>query len=95
MARDIGLYDSATGDSLSAEHDVDVTAHQTRSDTAALVYTTAKRGRIVQLQSDSLRVHYFMDEASGQTMMDEDSERFGFAPGALRKLAHEHAPRSA
>jgi len=92
MARDVGLYDSDTGESLRAEHEADVTRHQTWSDVATLVYTTAKRGRIVQLQTGMLSVHYFLDEPQSQHLMDEHAARFGFAPGDLRRLATENAP---
>lgn len=90
----VGLYDSDTGESLTATHSVDVSQHQTWSETAALVYTTAKRGRIVQLQTGCSSVHYFLDEPGSMAMMDEDEARFGFAPSTLRKLAHENAPKA-
>jgi hypothetical protein len=58
-----------------------------------LAFTRATRGRIVQLRSGVSRIHYFMDEPAGKRMMDEDSERYGFRPGVLRKLAVKHAPQ--
>ena len=75
---DVGLYDSDTGESLAAEKIVDVTDKQCDGEQSVLIYTRAKRGRIVQLQQGALRVHYFLDEEGGQRMMREDSKRFGF-----------------
>ena len=87
----VGLFDSDTDESLEAEKVVDVTDSQNRAEKALLVYTTAKRGRIVQLQSGkSVCIHYFLDEPRGRNMMIEDSERFGFAPGQLLALADAH-----
>lgn len=92
MKPSIGLYDSDTQESLEAIKEVDVTAEQTHAKEAKLIFTKAKRGRIVQLNADGMRVHYFLDEPSGHKMMTEDSERFGFAPGRLHILALHHAP---
>jgi hypothetical protein len=89
---DLGLYDSATGKSLEVIKTVDVTAEQTRATEALMLFTEAKRGRIVQFRSDGMRIHYFLDEPSGHEMMTEDAERFGFAPGRFHILALHHAP---
>jgi hypothetical protein len=91
---DIGLFDSATGKSLEAIKVVDVTNFQDRAKRAVLLFTQAQRGRIVQLQSDGMRIHYFLDEDAGKKMMEEDSERFGFHPGRLLALATANAPPS-
>lgn len=93
MSIDLGLYDSATSKSLKPLKVVDVTEHQDRDTVALLVFTRAERGRIIQLQQGSLRIHYFLDERGGKAMMGEDSERFGFKPGQLLALAEQHAPR--
>lgn len=89
---DLGLYDSATGESLTTLKTVDVTKHQTGRDEVVFNYGRAKRGLIVQLKSGALRIHYFLNEPSGRKMMAEDCERFGFSPGLLLDLADEHAP---
>lgn len=89
---DIGLYDSDTNQDLETLKVVDVTADQTRAEKAELLFTKAKRGRIVQLRTDGMRIHYFFDELSGHKMMDEDCERFGFKPGHFHALAIVHAP---
>ena len=94
MAISIGLYDSDTQESLVAEKIVDVTLEQSRNDNSRLIYTRAKKGRIVQLQSDGMRIHYFFDSPSGREMITEDSERFGFAPGKLLELAIANAPEN-
>lgn len=89
---DVGLYDSDTGESLKAEKIVDVTPPGA-DDNSVLVFTRAQRGRIVQLQQGCLQIHYFMDEQVGRGMMENDAERFGFAPGQLYALAVQNAPR--
>lgn len=90
---DIGLYDSATGESLKTIKIVDVTAEQTSAKEAFLLFAKAQRGRIVQLRTSGMRIHYFMDEPSGHKMMTEDAARFGFAPGRFHILALHHAPQ--
>lgn len=92
MDNDIGLYDSANGKPLEVLKVVDVTAEQTRAKEAKLLYALAEGGRIVKLQTDSMGIHYFLDEPSGHKMMTEDAERFGFAPGRFHVLALHHAP---
>lgn len=87
---DVGLYDSDTGQPLTAIKAVDVSALQSWSDAAFLVYTEAKRGRIVQLQSGSARIHYFYDDEYGRKMIEEDGERRSF-PDMLR-VVDENAP---
>jgi len=91
--RDVDLYDSDTGETLAAVKEVDVSALQSWSDEAWLVYTQAKRGRIVQLQSGSARIHYFYDDEYGRKMIDEDGARRQF-PDLLR-VVDENAPASA
>lgn len=91
---DIGLYDSQTKEDLPTLKVVDITAEQTRAEKAEFLYTKAQRGRIVQLRTDGMRIHYFLDEPSGHKMMTEDAERFGFAPGRFHVLALHHAPEA-
>jgi hypothetical protein len=73
MDVDLGLYDSDTGETLQPTKVVDVSELQTWSDKAFLVYTEAKRGRIVQLQQGCACIHYFYDEPGGQAMIREDA----------------------
>lgn len=90
---DIGLYDSQTNEDLATLKVVDITANQTRAKEARFLYAKAKRGRIVQLRTDGMRIHYFLDEQVGRRMMMEDSERFGFARDQILALADHHAPQ--
>lgn len=89
---DMGLYDSGTGDSLDALKVVDVTKEQSRYKAMTLAFTKAQRGRIVQVDGDGVRTHYFMDERGGRQMMAEDCDRWGFVPDGLLTLADHHAP---
>lgn len=82
---DIGLYDSATGDTLKIEKRAVLSgAHGMVS----LCYTTAKRGRICQLRRGVMHIHYFIDEPGGQKMIREDEDRNGIELAEILK----HAP---
>jgi hypothetical protein len=63
----MGLYDSATQESCEPLKTVDVTAEQTKAKEAVFVYTKVKRGRIVQLRSDGMRLHYFRRRYTSHT----------------------------
>ena len=88
--RDIGLYDSDTGQPLVAIKEIDVSDMQSWGDEAFLVYTEAKRGRIVQLQCGTMRLHYFYDEPASKRKIEEDGSRRGF-PNMLAVVL-ENAP---
>lgn len=90
MDRSLGLYDSDTQQTLEPVKEVNVSDLQTWSDEAWLVYTQAKRGLIVQLQSGAARIHYFYDEPGGRKMIEEDGAFRGF-PDLLR-VVDENAP---
>lgn len=90
MDVDLGLYDSDTGETLQPTKVVDVSELQTWSDKAFLVYTEAKRGRIVQLQQGCARIHYFYDEPGGQAMIREDDASLRFPN--LFAVVLENAP---
>lgn len=85
MNHNLQLYDSATGDSLKAEK---VVTLREGDDPLVLLYTTAKRGRIVQVQSGCLRIHYFYEEPAGQKMIEEDEWRDGVTLAQI----YENAP---
>ncbi len=68
----IGLYDSDTGESLKIEKTLDLGA-DVDGEPLSVVYTTAKRGRIAQVRSGSLRCHYFVAES----FIAEDVDRLG------------------
>lgn len=74
MDRDMGLYDSETGASLTADAVQDIAS---LDDPMELWFCTAKRGRIVQVRSGCRRIHYFYDEPAGQDMIREDEGRNG------------------
>ena len=69
---DMGLYDSDTNASLSAERVVDLPDDEDGSK-RHLFFCRAKRGQIVQIRTGSLRTHYFVAES----MLDEDADRIG------------------
>lgn len=74
MDRDMGLYDSATGESLKADVVQDIAS---LDDPIELWYCTSKRGPIVQVRYGSWRIHYFYQEPEGQAMIREDESRNG------------------
>lgn len=92
MSEPMWLYDSATVDTLYAEKIVDVSDLTNRPGGARMLYTRAKRGRIVQLRMGPLWIHYFFDEPAGAAMIREDEDRFGFFPGTLMPAILQHAP---
>lgn len=72
MDRSMGLYDSDTGESLTADVVQDIAS---LDDPIELRYCTAQRGRIVQVRrgaAGSARIHYFYDEPAGRQMTRED-----------------------
>lgn len=85
MDRDMGLYDSDTGESLTAVVVQDIAS---LDDPIELWYCTAKRGRIVQVRYGCRRVHYFYDEDGGRQMIRDDEARNGVSLDTIL----EHAP---
>ena len=71
MDRDMGLYDSATGESLDAD------VVQRINESIELWYCKSQRGPIVQIRHGCLHVHYFYREDVGQRMIREDERRNG------------------
>ena len=72
MSDDMGLYDSDTGKSIEAMASV-AFGHDATGYPLSVSYAVAKRGRIAQIRSGSLRVHYFIDEPA----IDVDADRVG------------------
>ena len=73
MPIDIGLYDSATGNSLECVSVVEF-GHSADGDRLHVAYAVAKRGVLAQIRvGDGLRCHFFVAES----MMDEDADRIG------------------
>lgn len=106
---DPGLYDSATGKNLDAEKVVDITddcpgANQKRR--AVLLFTTAQRGRIVQMARPypkevymGMHIHFFVDELDREMRIAERDDTFGLWAGdlglskqELRAVIEKHAP---
>jgi hypothetical protein len=89
----LGLYDSATGETLETIKTVDVSDKQNFGSKATISYGEARRGRLAQLRFESLYIHWFFDEPEGRQMIRDDSERFGFGKRLLQIIV-EHAPPS-
>lgn len=106
---DPSLADSDTGRSLKAKKVVDITddcpaANNKRR--AVLLFTKAKRGRIVQIcrpyegeKYMGMRTHFFVDELNHEMRVAARDDTFGsFAKDLgltktqLRELIEEHAP---
>lgn len=101
----VGLYDSATGDSLKIEKAVDVSAVCADEEKTILIYMTAKRGRIVQILHPypgcryGSAIHFFVDELSEDAVRPDDdtfaemAERAGMSRATFQRLVTENAPR--
>lgn len=84
----LDLYDSDTGESLVASKIVPLVDGD---DPVSLVYSKAKRGRIVQVRrgkTGGVRIHYFFDEPEGMSMITQDERRNGVSLGDV----FENAP---
>jgi len=87
MSRALGLYDSDTGESITADVVQDVAS---LDDPITLYYARAKRGRIVQVrrgEDGCSRIHYFYDEPQGRDMIAEDESRNGISLAAILEMA--------
>lgn len=98
---DIGLYDSDTGESLKTERVVDITAccpRRVPGDQVLMLYTTAKRGRIVQFYAGSVKgggvgTHVFLDEPTAEEMSRHIADvHLGIDVSRLMQLARKWAP---
>ena len=92
-AAPLDLYDSDTGVSLVASHSVNVSQDAERP--MYLVYTSAKRGNIVQIQEGSGCIHYFYKEPGVDSMIRQDAKRWGLTGERLLALIKCHAPQAA
>ena len=88
----LDLYDSDTGVSLVASHSVN--ASQDAERPMYLVYTSAKRGNIVQIQEGSGCIHYFYEEPIVENMIRQDAKRWGLTGDALLAAIKRHAPQA-
>lgn len=79
-----GLYDSATGKTLTTEKVVDVSDDCPSGERIIFLYTRAKRGRIVQISHPyeghtyrGMHIHFFVDELKREMRMPERDDTFG------------------
>ncbi len=85
MDRDMGLFDSDTGESLTASVVQDIAS---LDEPIELWFCTAKRGPIVQVRyGESRRIHYFYREPEGQKMICEDESRNGVSLATILENA--------
>jgi hypothetical protein len=97
----IGLYDSATGESLVTRKAVDVTDDCPSGERTILLYTQAKRGPIVQICNPyedepakmGMHVHFFIDELDRDNEIGEvfasHASRLGHSAKSLLKLVRD------
>lgn len=99
-----GLYDSANGVSLVAERVVDITEDCPTGERTVLLYTTAKRGPIVQIAHPyegrkyvGSHIHFFINELGDKVQPRDDSfgmtaRRAGLTRATFRRLITANAP---
>jgi hypothetical protein len=104
-----GLYDSDTGASCKTEKVVDITEDcpkASKKKRAVLLFTRAKRGRIVQISRPydgeifmGSHIHFFVDEldremrvASRDDTFGSTANQLGLTKIELRKLIEAQAP---
>lgn len=80
----IGLFDSDTGKTLLIEKRVVLSKPD---GPVSLLYTTAVKGRICQVRSGNMHIHYFYDGESGQKMIAEDVWRNGVSVAEILENA--------
>lgn len=97
---DPGLYDSDTGESLVAEKVVDATAACPSGERTILLYTRAKRGRIVQIvhpftgeKYRGSHIHFFVDELRFDPVgLRRIARRAGLSAVKALRLIRDNAP---
>ena len=100
-----GLYDSATGASCKTEKVVDITEdcpRATKKERAVLLFTRAKRGRIVQISrpyNGGSDIHFFVEELDREVRAAPPDDTFGSTANGLgltkpqlRKLIEAQVP---
>jgi hypothetical protein len=99
-----GLYDSDTGDSLVASKVVDITEDCPTGERTILLFTQAKRGRIVQVTHPydgqkymGANIHFFVDELHREVDPRDDTfgltaRRAGISRSDFLKLIEDQAP---
>ncbi len=86
-AYNLGLYDSATGESCVTEKVVEITEDcpkANKNDRCVFLYTRAKRGRIVQITRPykgekymGIHIHFFVDELDREMRVAPRDDTFG------------------
>jgi len=104
-----GLFDSDTGRSCLTKKVMDVTEDcpkANKNNRCILLYTKAKRGRIIQMGRPykgekymGMHIHFFVDELDQQMDVPEHddtfgswADRLGLTKSELRLLIRTHAP---
>ena len=99
-----GMYDSANGVSLVAERVVDITEDCPSGERTILLYTSAKRGPIVQIAHPyegrkymGPHIHFFINELGDEVAPRDDTfgstaKRAGMQREDFRQLIEANAP---
>jgi len=96
----IGLFDSATDESLSTLKAVDITEDcpGVKKGEVLLLFTKAQRGRIAQI-NDGSKIHFFVEEldkemkaAPRDDTFGSTAKRLGLNKTQLRSIIEQHAP---
>ena len=97
-----GIYDSETGKDCVAEKVVNITSDcpgASKQNGCILIFTRAKRGRIVQIRQGCSNVHFFVGELDSEMRVAPRDDTFGsranmlgLDKSALRELIEMHAP---
>lgn len=72
VGESIGLCDSDTDETLLIKKRAVIAG---KDGPVSLLYTTAERGRICQVRSGNMHIHYFFDEPGSQKHIAEDEPR--------------------
>lgn len=101
---DAGLYDSDTGKSLTTQRVIDITDDCPSGERTVLLYTSARRGRIVQITFPypnevymGAHTHFFVDELRRSVAPRDDTfgllaKRIGLPRKHLIGMIEKHAP---
>lgn len=95
-----GLYDSDTRESLTAEKVVDISDDcRTNMERVVLLFTRAKRGRIVQVAYPypgeaymGAHIHFFYDEPTCDSFA-HTAKRLGLTAAGFLRLIKKNAPQ--
>ena len=99
----VSMYDSATDEPLKTLKAVDFTEDcrggLEKGEKARFLFTRAKRGRIVVIEYEPCRIHFFVEEldremrcAPRDDTFGSTAETLGLTKVKLRKMIEQHAP---